>query len=135
MALRIVGTHLSDHTRSLAEDPSVSGLWPHARSASAKARVARGLIADGEVGGVEAAMGLELREAALEDAADQKGSLDEVGGPARLDHSRWGLQPMGSSRWGQTGSSRWGLQPMGSQPMGSQPMGSQPMGSVPADGV
>ena len=34
-------------------------------------------------------MGLELREAALEDAADQKGSLDEVGGPARFDHSRW----------------------------------------------
>ena len=31
-------------------------------------------------------MGLELRvEAALEDAADQKGSLDRVGGPARLD--------------------------------------------------
>ena len=38
-------------------------------------------------------MGLELREAALEDAADQKGSLDEVGGPARLDHSRWGPGP------------------------------------------
>ena len=34
-------------------------------------------------------MGLELREAALEDAADQKGSLDEAGGLARLDHSRW----------------------------------------------
>ena len=32
-------------------------------------------------------MGLELGvEAALEDAADQKGSLDGVGGPARLDH-------------------------------------------------
>jgi len=32
-------------------------------------------------------MRLELGvEAALEDAADQKGSLDGVGGPARLDH-------------------------------------------------
>ena len=32
-------------------------------------------------------MGLELGvEAALEDAADQKGSLDGLGGPARLDH-------------------------------------------------
>jgi hypothetical protein len=32
-------------------------------------------------------MGLELRvEAALEDAADQKGSLDRVGGSARLGH-------------------------------------------------
>ena len=39
-------------------------------------------------------MGLELRvEAALGDAADQKGSLDEVRGPARLDHSRWGSGP------------------------------------------
>ncbi len=39
------------------------------------------------MGGVEAAMGLELRvEAALENAADQKGSLDGVGGPARFDH-------------------------------------------------
>ena len=87
MAFEILVSHLSDHIRSLAEDPSVSGRWPHARSAPAKARAAQGLIADGEVGGVEAATGLELRvEAALEDAADQKGSLDRIGGPARLDH-------------------------------------------------
>ena len=91
MAFGILGSHLSDHTRSLAEDPSVSGRWPHARSAPAKARVARGLIADGEVGGVEAAMGLELGvEAALEDAADQKRSLDGVGGVARLDRGSRG---------------------------------------------
>src|SRR5271157_2601152 len=77
MAFKILGSHLSDHTRSLAEDPSVSGRPPHARSAPARARVARGLIADGEVGGVEAAMRLELGvEAALEDAADQKMSAE-----------------------------------------------------------